>query len=100
VREQSAPAFSSKLNPGRENMRTFQTSVICLFGACWLAISTPADGENSMDNSSRDTVGHNSFDLKPAPAAAAQDAQTPPPKIILNGIMTAFGIHPESSCLE
>ena len=72
-------------------MRTFQTSVICLFGACWLAISTPADGENSMDNSSRGTVGHNSFDLKPAPAAAAQDAQTPPPKIILNGIMTAFG---------
>jgi hypothetical protein len=72
-------------------MKTFQTSVICLFGACWLAISTPADGENSMDNSSRGIVGHNSFDLKPAPAAAAQDAQTPPPKIILNGIMTAFG---------
>ncbi len=72
-------------------MKTFQTSVIYLFGACWLAISTPADGENSMDNSSRGIVGHNSFDLKPGPAAAAQDAQTPPPKIILNGIMTAFG---------
>ena len=72
-------------------MRIFQTSVICLLGAGWLASSTPADGQDSKDNSYRDIVGHHSFDLKPAPAAAAQEAQTPPPEIILNGIMTAFG---------
>jgi len=72
-------------------MRIFQTSAICLLGACWLAGSTPADGQDSGNNSRRGIVGHNSFDLKRAPAAAAQDAQTPPPEIILNGIMTAFG---------
>lgn len=72
-------------------MRIFQTIALCLFGAGWLASSTPADGQDSRDNSYRGIVGHNSFDLKPVPAAAAQEAQTPPPEIILNGIMTAFG---------
>ena len=70
--------FHSTLNPGPETMRIFQTSASCLFGACLLAI-TSADGQDS---------GNNSLVLKPAPAATDQ---TPPPKIILNGIMTAFG---------
>ena len=74
-----------------ETMRIFQTSAICLLGACWLAGSMPADGQDSGNNSRRGIVGHNSVNLKRAPAAAAQDAQTPPPEIILNGIMTAFG---------
>ncbi len=69
-------------------MRIFQTSAICLLGACWFAGSTLADGQDSRDNTCRGIVGHNSFDLKPASAAAPQ---TPPPEIILNGIMTAFG---------
>ncbi len=72
-------------------MRIFQTSAICLLGAGWLASSTPADGQGSGDNFHRGIGHNNSFDLKPAPAAAAQDAQTPPPEIILNGIMTALG---------
>ena len=72
-------------------MRNFQTSAICLLGAGWLASSMPADGQDSRDNSHRGIVGHNSFDMKPVSAAAAQDARTPPPEIILNGIMTAFG---------
>jgi hypothetical protein len=72
-------------------MRIFQISAICLLSAGWLAILMPADGQDSRDNSYRGIVGHNSFDLKRVPAAAAQDAQTSPPEIILNGIMTAFG---------
>ncbi len=60
-------------------MRIFQTSAICLLATSWLAGSAPAENQDS---------GHNSFGLKPA--SAAQDTQTPP-KIILNGIMTASG---------
>jgi hypothetical protein len=71
-------------------MRIIQTSAICLLGAGWLASSTPVDGQDSKNNTYWGIIGHNSFDLSPAPATAAQDAQTPP-EIILNGIMTAFG---------
>jgi hypothetical protein len=83
-----AGLFSSTMIPGLETMRTFRTSVICLFSTGWLAASMSASGQDSRDNSCRGIAGHNSLDLKSAPAAATQ---TPPPEITLNGIMTVFG---------
>jgi hypothetical protein len=55
-----------------------------------MAASVMVMNAAGSDNSYQSIASHGSFDLRPVPAAAVQNLQTPP-EVVLNGITTIFG---------